>query len=87
VLCGEDERDLERRFARLREVTPPGVLDRVSLEQWREGRLVGTVDQVREQVAAWEDLGVDTLIAGLGAVPFAVTTVDDVEMLAEVLRR
>jgi len=59
----------------------------VSLEQWREGRLVGTLDQVREQVAGWEDLGVETLIAGFGAVPFAVTAVDDVEMLAEALRR
>ena len=87
ALCGEDERDLERRFARLQEATPPGVLDGVSLEQWREGRLVGTVDQVREQVAGWEDLGVETLIAGFGAVPFAVTAVDDVEMLAEALRR
>jgi probable F420-dependent oxidoreductase len=87
VLCGEDERDLQRRFARLRETTPPGVLDGVSLDEWREGRLVGTVDQVREQVAGWTDLGVDTLIAGFGAVPFAVSTVDDVEMLAEALRR
>jgi probable F420-dependent oxidoreductase len=87
VLCGEDERDLGRRFARLREATPPGVLDGVSLEQWREGRLVGTLEQVREQVAGWEDLGVETLIAGFGAVPFAVTGVDDVEMLAEALRR
>jgi alkanesulfonate monooxygenase SsuD/methylene tetrahydromethanopterin reductase-like flavin-dependent oxidoreductase (luciferase family) len=87
ALCGEDERDLERRFARLQAATPPGVLDGVSLEQWREGRLVGTVDQVREQAAGWEDLGVETLIGGFGAVPFAVTAVDDVEMLAEALRR
>jgi probable F420-dependent oxidoreductase len=87
ALCGEDERDLEWRFARLQETTPPGVLDGVSLPQWREGRLVGTIDQVREQVAGWADLGVDTLIAGFGAVPFAVTAVDDVEMLAEALRR
>jgi probable F420-dependent oxidoreductase len=87
ALCGEDERDLERRFERLRATTPPGVLDRVSLGQWREGRLVGTVDQVREQVAGWADLGVETLIAGIGAVPFAVTAVDDLELLAEALRR
>ena len=51
------------------------------------GRLVGTVDQVREQAAAWSELGVETLIVGAGAVPFAVTAVDDVEMLAEALRR
>jgi probable F420-dependent oxidoreductase len=87
ALCGEDEGDLERRFARLQEVTPPGVLDGVALEQWREGRLVGTVEQVREQAAGWKDLGVETLIAGVGAVPFAVTAVDDVELLAEALRQ
>ncbi len=87
ALCGEDERDLARRFARLQESTLPGVLGGMSLEQWSEGRLVGTVDQVREQVAGWEDLGIETLIAGFGAVPFAVTAVDDVEMLAEALRR
>jgi probable F420-dependent oxidoreductase len=86
ALCGHDERDLERRFERLRASTPPGVLDATTLDQWRVGRLVGTVEQVREQVAGWADLGVETLIVGVGAVPFAVTTVDDVELLAEAVR-
>ncbi len=86
TLCGEDERDLERRFERLREVTPTGVLDGVTLDQWREGRLVGTVDEVREQAAEWEALGVETLIVGLGAVPFAVTDLDDLELVARALR-
>ncbi len=86
TLCGEDERDLERRFERLRASTPPGVLDAMTLAEWRTGRLVGTVEQIREQVSAWDDLGVETLIAGVGAVPFAVTTTDDVEMVAEAVR-
>jgi probable F420-dependent oxidoreductase len=86
TLCGEDEHDLERRFERLRQVTPPGVLDRVSLADWRQGRLVGTVDQIREQVAGWEALGVETLIVGLGAVPFAVTALDDLQLVAEAFR-
>jgi alkanesulfonate monooxygenase SsuD/methylene tetrahydromethanopterin reductase-like flavin-dependent oxidoreductase (luciferase family) len=86
ALCGTDERDLERRFERLRELSPPGVLDATTLADWRDGHLVGTVDQVREQVAAWTDLGVETLIVGVGAVPFAVTTVEDVELLAEAVR-
>ena len=86
TLCGEDDRDLDRRFARLQEVTPTGVLDGVTLDQWREGRLVGTVDEVREQVAGWEALGVETLIVGLGAVPFAVTDLDDLELVARTLR-
>ena len=51
TLCGEDERDLARRFERLQAVTPPGVLDGVTLDEWRDGRLVGTVDEVREQAA------------------------------------
>jgi hypothetical protein len=62
------------------------VLDGVTLDQWREGRLVGTVEQVREQAAGWAGLGVETLIVGLGAVPFAVTALDDLEMVAEAVR-
>jgi probable F420-dependent oxidoreductase len=86
TLAGEDERDLERRFERLQAVSPPGVLDRVSLDQWREGRLVGTVDELREQADTWAGLGVETLIVGLGAVPFAVTALDDLELVARALR-
>jgi alkanesulfonate monooxygenase SsuD/methylene tetrahydromethanopterin reductase-like flavin-dependent oxidoreductase (luciferase family) len=86
TLCGDDERDLARRFERLREVSPPGVLDGLTLDQWREGRLVGTVDEVREQAEGWSALGVETLIVGLGAVPFAVTDLDDLELVAHALR-
>lgn len=85
ALCGEDERDLERRFERLRAQGPPGVLDGVDLTTFRTGRLVGTVEEVREQVAVWEELGVDTIIAGVGAVPFQVGAPDDVELLAHAI--
>jgi probable F420-dependent oxidoreductase len=84
ALVGEDERDLAARFARLRAGTP-GVLDRVSLDEWRVGRLVGTVEEVRAQAAAWHELGVETLIVGAGAVPFQVASLDDVAALAEAL--
>jgi alkanesulfonate monooxygenase SsuD/methylene tetrahydromethanopterin reductase-like flavin-dependent oxidoreductase (luciferase family) len=82
ALCGEDERDLARRFERLRARTPDGVLDGVTLADWRRGRLVGTVEQVREQVATWGDLGVETIILGAGAVPFHLGSADDVDLLA-----
>jgi alkanesulfonate monooxygenase SsuD/methylene tetrahydromethanopterin reductase-like flavin-dependent oxidoreductase (luciferase family) len=87
TLCGEDERDLARRFERLARLSPAGVLDGVTLEQWRMGRLVGTVEQLREQIGEWEQLGVDTVVAGFGAVPFAVSALDDLELVAEAVGR
>jgi alkanesulfonate monooxygenase SsuD/methylene tetrahydromethanopterin reductase-like flavin-dependent oxidoreductase (luciferase family) len=87
ALCGTDERDLEARFARLQRSSPPGVLDGVSLDEWREGRLVGTVEEVRGQCAAWEALGVETLILSAGGVPFHVGDPDDVDALGAALRR
>ena len=86
ALCGEDERDLERRFERLRTQSPPGVLDGVSLADYRSGRLVGTVEQVREQAAEWRALGVESIVLGVGAVPFHVGARDDVELLASALQ-
>lgn len=86
ALCGEDERDLQRRFDRLVASSPSGVLDGMTLERWRDGRLVGTVEQLREQAAGWAELGVETLIIGAGAVPFQHVAWDDVELLAHALR-
>jgi alkanesulfonate monooxygenase SsuD/methylene tetrahydromethanopterin reductase-like flavin-dependent oxidoreductase (luciferase family) len=85
TLVGEDERDLTRRFERLRAATPSGVLDGVTLDEWRVGRLVGTVDQVREQAEEWAALGVETLVVGAGALPFQVASVDDVVAIGEAL--
>jgi alkanesulfonate monooxygenase SsuD/methylene tetrahydromethanopterin reductase-like flavin-dependent oxidoreductase (luciferase family) len=87
ALCGEDERDLARRFERLKASTPAGVLDGVTLGQWRVGRLVGTVEQVAEQLAGWESLGVETVVLGPGAVPFQVASLDDLEPLAAAASR
>jgi alkanesulfonate monooxygenase SsuD/methylene tetrahydromethanopterin reductase-like flavin-dependent oxidoreductase (luciferase family) len=86
ALCGEDHADLHRRFERLRAASPAGVLDGMTLDEWRHGRLVGTVEEVREQAATWADLGIETLVVGMGAVPFAVAAVDDVEVIAGAIR-
>jgi alkanesulfonate monooxygenase SsuD/methylene tetrahydromethanopterin reductase-like flavin-dependent oxidoreductase (luciferase family) len=67
--------------------SPPGVLDGLELSEFRVGRLVGTVDEVRAQVAEWEALGVDTLVLGVGVVPFHVTSLDDVAMLGSACAR
>ena len=84
ALVGESRADLERRFERMRTRMPAGTLD-VSLDEWAPGRLVGTVEEVRAQAGEWRDLGVETLILGLGSVPFAVSAPDDVELAAEAL--
>jgi probable F420-dependent oxidoreductase len=84
ALAGEDLADLERRFDRMRDLMPAGVVSG-SLDEWRAGRLVGTVDELRAQRAEWDALGVETLIVGAGPLPFSVTTLDDVELLAHAL--
>jgi alkanesulfonate monooxygenase len=81
TLVGEDQADLERRFRRLQERSVPGVVA-ATLDEWRQGRLVGTVDEVREQVGAWAELGVSSLIASVAAVPFSVVSEDDVDLVA-----
>jgi alkanesulfonate monooxygenase SsuD/methylene tetrahydromethanopterin reductase-like flavin-dependent oxidoreductase (luciferase family) len=68
TLVGEDEADLRRRFDRLKAVSP-------------KGRLVGTVEQVQEQLHQWSNLGVTLVVACLGAVPFSVTDLDDLDPL------
>jgi probable F420-dependent oxidoreductase len=82
ALVGETGSDLARRYERLQRLTPPGVLDDVPLAVWRQGRLVGTVEEVREQLQQWEALGVSSLVVGAGALPFVVAGPEDVEMLA-----
>ena len=82
ALVGEDEADLARRYERLQRQSPKGVLDGTTLSEWREGRLVGTVEEVREQLDVWRELGVATLILCAGAVPFSVVDDDGVGMLA-----
>jgi len=64
---------------------PGGMLDGVPLEQWRTGRLVGTVEQVAEQVAGWAVLGVAELIVSAGPLPFSVSGLDDLEVLRAAL--
>jgi len=84
ALVGENEADLRRRFEARMAATPPGVISE-SFEEQRKGRLVGTAEQVKEQLGAWRDLGVSTLVVNLGALPFGVPDPDDLEMVASAL--
>lgn len=85
ALVGWDGADLEARFQRLRRLAPGGMLDSVSLDQWRVGRLVGTVEEAAGQVAVWEALGVETVIVSAGPLPFSVYALDDLDPLAAAL--
>lgn len=82
ALVGEDEPDLRRRWDLLGAHSAPGALRGMSLEDYRRGRLVGTVDQVGDQLAEWGAAGVTTLVVSLGALPFTVTGIDALEVLA-----
>jgi probable F420-dependent oxidoreductase len=84
TLVGESEADVARRFERLSAVAAKGVVPQ-TLAEFRDGRLVGTVEQVREQLAGWRDLGVATLILNPGALPFGASDPDDLELLASAL--
>ena len=86
ALVGEDEGDLRRRYELLGEQSVPGALRGMTLDDYREGRLVGTVDQVGEQLAEWASAGVVHLIVSLGALPFTVTGFDAVELMASASR-
>jgi probable F420-dependent oxidoreductase len=81
ALVGEDEADLARRFERLR-TESLGALDGKTLDEYRRGRLVGTVDQVHEQVEEWASLGVSTIVVSPRPLPFTEPDDDDLAMIA-----
>lgn len=85
ALAGEDERDLAARYEGMRDSAPGGMLDKVPLEEWRVGRLVGTPDQLAEQVANWAELGVAEVIVSAGPLPFSISGLEDIELLAGAL--
>ncbi|MGI8794918.1 MAG: LLM class flavin-dependent oxidoreductase [Acidimicrobiales bacterium] len=81
TLIGDNEKDLRSRFEAMAGSAPPGAVTD-GLDQWREGRLVGTVAQVSEQLAVWADLGVSMFIASPGALPFEAGEPDVLSLLA-----
>jgi probable F420-dependent oxidoreductase len=94
VLAGRNEADVRRRFERLVERTPKGILrasnasGAVSWEGFRQDRVAGTVGEVVDRLGRLEEMGAEEVIVGLGAVPFQVADEDDVELIGtEVAKR
>ncbi|CAN5659997.1 LLM class F420-dependent oxidoreductase [soil metagenome] len=87
VLAGRDDRDLARRFERLLERTPAGVLAApkggggVSLGEFRRSHVAGTVGEVVEELGRLAELGVDEIVVGLGALPFQLADEEDIELV------
>ena len=87
ILAGSDENDAKRRFERLRERTPEGVLGgiegrpAVSWEEFRKDHFAGSVGEVVDRLGELIDLGVEEVIAGLGTLPFQVADEEDVELV------
>lgn len=86
VLVGTDEADAKKRFERLLDRTPPGVLQSasghgaVSWDEFRGSRVAGTAEEVVDKLRPLSDLNVEEVVVALGALPFQVADEADVEL-------
>jgi probable F420-dependent oxidoreductase len=86
LVAGRDDRDLSRRFERLIERSPRGILSAVSLEEFRRRGIIGTRAEVIDALGRLDEAGVEEVIASAGALPFQVADADDIEFMgAEVV--
>ena len=81
AIVGEDDRDLRARWDAMA-AWIPGVLEGQTIDAWRADALVGTVEQVRERVAAFEALGVEEVVIAPAPLPFAIPDPSMVDLLA-----
>jgi probable F420-dependent oxidoreductase len=85
TLIGRDPDDLVERWRRLQAWTPGRFLDKVDLAGWAASRLVGTPDQILEQLRAWEGRGVEQVICSLSSLPFTVFEDEQLDLLGELV--
>jgi len=85
TLVGRDADDLAARWRRLQSWTPGGALDRVELADWAASRLVGTPDQVLEQLRGWQTQGVEQVVCSFAGVPFSVFEDEQLDLAAELV--
>jgi probable F420-dependent oxidoreductase len=79
TLIGEDDRDLRRRHEDLVRDTPAAV---PPLDELARDGLAGTPDRVLERIAAFEELGVEEMIASFSSLPFVIHDRSTVELFA-----
>lgn len=85
TVLGEDERDLERRYARMAERLPPGVATAMPLEALRRECLAGTPEQALERLARFAELGVEELVVSPAPIWFSLPDPSMLELVAETL--
>ena len=85
TLIGRDADDLVERWRRLQAWAPGGALDGVELRDWAEERLVGTPDEVVEQLRRWELLEVEQVICSFSNVPFTIFEDEQLDLLTELV--
>ncbi|MGI8774539.1 MAG: LLM class flavin-dependent oxidoreductase [Actinomycetota bacterium] len=89
VMAGRDEADAARRFERLAERTPPGVLrgpngaPAVSWDEFKAANVAGSVNEVIDRLGAIKDLGVEEVVMTLGTLPFQLGDLEDVELVGQ----
>jgi probable F420-dependent oxidoreductase len=81
LLAGRDDGDLRRRFDRLRQRSPRGVLAAVSFDEFRRKGLIGTTAEVVDALGRLGQAGVEEVVVSAGALPFQVADADDVEFI------
>ncbi|MGE5461626.1 MAG: LLM class flavin-dependent oxidoreductase, partial [Solirubrobacterales bacterium] len=83
TVLGEDERDLERRFALMAERLPPGVARKMPLETLLAECLAGTPEHALERLARFAELGVEELIVSPAPLWFSLPDPSMLDLLAE----
>lgn len=86
-MVADTEKELQDLFDDVVALSPEGVADGKNLDAWKVGRLVGTTEQVAEQLSRWHDLGVKEIIANPGFVPFHVGSLEIIDHLGGCLTR
>jgi probable F420-dependent oxidoreductase len=81
AIVGRDEAALRARWDAMA-AWMPGVLEGQSIDAWRADALVGTLDEVRDRVAAFEELGVEEIVVSPAPLPFAMPDESMVELIA-----
>jgi probable F420-dependent oxidoreductase len=82
-LIGEDEAAARAAFDRGRAAMPGGAMQAETYETWCADTLSGTPEQVRERVAAFEELGVEEIVVAPWVLPFAVPEPERFEAFVE----